>query len=115
MAMRADRSPSVPADSAAPVSDALRAREHGLSLIARVNRWMIGLAVLLAAGLSGLTAHAFHAKSARAATRHSTGTAGSPVTTTGTANPGPLQAPSSAPSVPAPAPAPAAPVVSGGS
>ena len=119
--MRAESSPSAPAKSAAPKSDAVRARERGLSLVARANRWMIGLAVLLAAALSGLTAHAFHAKPARAATSGSSSAgSGSAANASrnpgGSASPAPLQAPSRAPSVPAPAAAPApAPVVSGGS
>jgi hypothetical protein len=115
--MRVQRSSSPPAGGGVPATEAVAAREEGLSLVARVNRWMIGLAVILAGALTGLTAHAFHAK---AASPHSATTAPSPSANGGSppangGNSAPLQSPSSAPAPAAPAPAPAAPVVSGGS
>jgi hypothetical protein len=108
--MRVKSSSSPPAGGGAPMSEAVAAREEGLSLVTRVNRWMIGLAVVLSGALTGLTAHAFHAK---AASPHSATTAHSPPASGG--NSAPLQSPSSAPAPAAPAPAPAPPVVSGGS
>jgi hypothetical protein len=113
--MREDSPSPAPANGPEPGSDAILAREQGLSLLAKANRWMIGLAVLAAAALSGLTAHAFHAK---AAGRHpASGTASQAAgTSSGAGNQSaPLQAPASAPTVAAPAPAPVGPVVSGGS
>jgi hypothetical protein len=106
------------------MTEAVAAREEGLSLVTRVNRWMIGLAVILSGALTGLTAHAFHAK---AASPHSATTTPSPPASGGNSattapsppanggNSAPLQSPSSAPAPAAPAPAPAPPVVSGGS
>jgi hypothetical protein len=111
-----ETSRSVPESGEVPVSAAVQARQRGLWLVTRVNRWMIGLAVLLAGALTGLTAHAFHPKTASANTAttapsqtSNAGDAGD----AGGAGPAPLQSPSSAP---APAvPAPVGPVVSGGS
>ncbi len=113
--MRTDRTQigRTPASRSASV----KAREAGFALIARTNRLMIGGAVILAGGVSAVTAHAFHARAAttsppktsaasagRSASRHHSDDSG-----------GGLQPPSQAPSsVPAPAPAPA-PAVSGGS
>ncbi len=114
--MRAENSASAPARNGAPVSDAIHAREQGLALLSRANRWMIGLALLLAGALTGLTAHAFHAKPASAQTASSV--ASSPTQDDGNgggASAPSLQAPSSAPAAAVPAPAPVAPVVSGGS
>jgi hypothetical protein len=112
--MRAEYSASAPAKNGASASDAIQARERGLSLVSRANRWMIGLALLLAGALTGLTAHAFHAKPASAQTARSVASSQTRDDGSGgsTSAP-PLQAPTSAP-IPA-APAPVAPVVSGGS
>jgi len=130
--MGPERSPSSPGGDAAPVageavSDAIRAREHGLALLRRANRWLVGLAVLLAGALTGVTAHAFHASPASARTppatgQGSAGTVGSggavgsndDNTGAGTGSSS-VQPPSSAPAPATPAPAPVAPVVSGGS
>ena len=121
--MRAETTSSAPAEEAAPVSDAVRAREQGLSLLRKANRWLIGLAVLLAGAFTGLTAHAFHSSSSASAQTvpATTGQGSGGGTTTpaqgsggGAAAPG-LQSPASPPAVPQPAPAPAGPVVSGGS
>ena len=121
--MGAQSSSSPPAGSGPPVAEAVAAREEGLSLVARVNRWMIGLAVLLAGALTGLTAHGFHPKTASAHTATSAPntpatSAPNPPATSGTGTgdtSAPLQPPASAPAPAAPAPAPVAPAVSGGS
>lgn len=94
----------------------VRAREAGLALAARVNRSMIAGAAILAAGLTAVTAHAFHQRSApavrsatprvtRAVHAHGSGEDHHRV---------PLQAPPTTPASAAPTPSPA-PVVSGGS
>ena len=91
------------------------AREAGLALAARANRWMISGAVILAGGLTAVTAHAFHQRSAPAV-RSATPAVrpGVPSPASGEENNGaPLQAPS-APPAPAPQTASPAPV-SGGS
>jgi hypothetical protein len=108
-------------------SGPIRAREAGLALTRRVNRWMIGGAVILTGGVSTVTAHAFHARSpgvtsssatAPAARRSTSGAhrSASTASSSGSGQGASLQAPSQAPTaaVPAPATAPA-PVVSGGS
>jgi len=131
--MRAERSSSAPAEDGAPVSDAIRARERGLSLLRRANRWLIGLAVLLAGAFTGLTAHAFHSTSSASA-RTATGPSGEGSGQgtgqgSGGATAPQLQPPASPPgsgsssgssgssgsSSGSSAPAPAGPVVSGGS
>jgi membrane associated rhomboid family serine protease len=122
--MGLDGSPSVPDGGEAPVSAAVAARQRGLRLVTRINRWMIGLAVLLAGALTGVAAHAFHPKTASAQTvapaagqsSNPAGAAGAAAGATG-ASSAPLQPPAAAPApaVSAPAPAPVAPVVSGGS
>jgi hypothetical protein len=94
----------------------LSARDAGLALAARANRWMISGAVILAGGLTAVTAHAFHPGSAAAV--HALTPAATPaVPAHGSEqdNSGaPLQAPSTPPASAAPTPSPA-PVVSGGS
>ncbi len=116
MVMRAETPISAPAHDAAPVSDAVRARDEGFSLLQRANRWLIGLAILLAAALTGLTAHAFHAKPASAQTAsNAASSAGSGENSGSGSSAPPLQSPSSSPAPAAPAPVPVAPVVSGGS
>jgi len=94
----------------------VNAREAGLALAARVNRWMISGAVILAGGLTAVTAHAFHARSAPAVKSvTSAGTRAIPTQGSGEENNGaPLQGPSTSPASAASAPGPAA-VVSGGS
>ncbi|HWE07760.1 MAG TPA: hypothetical protein VG325_00300 [Solirubrobacteraceae bacterium] len=116
----ADDSPRpMPQGGGVPVPAAVQARERGLWLVSRVNRWMIGLAVLLAGALAGLTAHAFHPKTASAQTATTAPSSQTPnAGGAGSAGPAPLQSPSSvpAPAVPSPAPGPVGPpVVSGGS
>lgn len=113
--MEDERSPSVPEAGEVPVSAAVQARERGLWLVTRVNRWMVGLAVLLAGALTGLTAHAFHPKTASAQTATTVPSQTSNGGDAGNTGPAPLQSPSSAPTPAAPAPVPVAPVVSGGS
>jgi hypothetical protein len=112
LVMRAEPSSSAPGEDGAPVADAIRARERGLSLLHRANRWLIGLALLLAGALTGLTAHASPASPASA---HAVTTAPSQNSGGGAGAPA-LQSPASPPAAAAPAPAPpAGPVVSGGS
>lgn len=117
--MSVETTPPAPAKNAGPVSDAIRSRERGLSLLKRANRWLVGLAVLLAGALTGLTAHAFHSSTASARTTTSSPGSGQS-SSSGASAPG-LQSPASppasspAPAAASPAPAPAAPVVSGGS
>ena len=96
------------------------ARDLGLDMISRANRWLISGAVILTGGVSALTWHAFHAHAATpAATRgvapQSSGASNS--SDDGSSSTTPLQAPSQAPAAasPAPAPAPAPAPVSGGS
>jgi hypothetical protein len=86
-------------------------RDAGLDFAARANRWIISGAVILAAGVSALTAHAFHA---HAATTSSASQQAAQPQQGGDAGTASLQAPSQAPSATTPAPA-SAPVVSGGS
>ena len=113
LVVRAEPSSPAPAQDAAPVSDAIRSRERGLSLLSRANRWLIGLAVLLAAALTGLTAHAFHTSSASAQTATTAPAQGAAENSGGGASAPQLQSPASPPAVAAPEPV--APVVSGGS
>ena len=106
-------------------SGPLRAREAGLALTRRVNRWMISGAVILTGGVSAVTAHAFHARSPTVTSSSAPATtprpaaarrSGSTASPNGAGQSAPLQAPSQPPTVAAPAPATApAPVVSGGS
>jgi hypothetical protein len=122
--MRPDSSTSRPRADPSP-SEAVQARDDGLRLAARLNRWAIGLAVAVASALSALTAHAYHARAApRSAVGRATGgsratgaamrsrSSSQAATGTAGASAGP-QPPAAAP-LPA-APAPVAPVVSGGS
>lgn len=114
--MEPDNSHSRPEHKLAAL-DAMQARDTGLRLLSRANRWLISAAVLAAAGLTALTDHAFHASRARAATpppatsSASTGQSAAPSGDDSAS----LQAPSSAPVQSAPAPVAPAPVVSGGS
>jgi hypothetical protein len=110
-----ESSPAVPENGGVPESAAVQARERGLWLVTRVNRWMIGLALLFAGALTGLTAHAFHPKTASAQTATTAPSQPSNAGDAGSGNAAPLQSPSSAPAPVAPVPVPAGPVVSGGS
>jgi len=100
---------------ATPESRRVSAREAGLALAARTNRWMISGAVMLAGGLTAVTVHAFHERSAAVAQSATTAVTGAvPAHGSAEENTGaPLQAPSAPPAA-APTPTPA-PVVSGGS
>lgn len=91
-----------------------RLRDDGLAFVGRANRWMISGAVLLAAAVSAVTAHAFHAHTASVVLQSKTGSRASASSQqSGDDNSSaPLQSPSQAPST---APAAPAPVVSGGS
>jgi hypothetical protein len=114
-----------PGEAPGQRGDAVRARDAGLRLARRVNRWAVGGAVAVAGALSALTAHAYHARAAAprstavSATRgtRATGAATSatlpPAGATSAAQPG--AGPQPPASVPIPAPTQVAPVVSGGS
>ncbi len=90
------------------------AREQGLALISRINRWLIAGAVGVAGLLSLVAAHAFHGHSANASPAARTAAPQSQPQSqpSGDDSGGGLQQPAQAP---APAPAAPAPVVSGGS
>jgi hypothetical protein len=102
------------------VSPAVSAREAGLELIRRINRWLIAGAVAGAGVLSLLAGHAFHGHTvasggaSQGAASQSASSSGGPSSSQSSSNAGGsgLQAPAQAP---APAPAAPAPVVSGGS
>ena len=99
-----------------PEPRAVIARDAGLELIRRVNRWLIAAAVAAAGMFSLLAAHAFHGHTVTSGGASSTSSAvspaGSPSGAPQSAGGPALQAPAQAP---APAPAAPAPVVSGGS
>lgn len=96
---------------------AVQARDAALSLVARANRWLIAAAVLVAGGLTALTAHAFHAKAATTTPQSSSALPQAALSqdNSGSGNTGSVAPPSSAPAPVNPAPMPVAPVVSGGS
>ncbi len=96
---------------------AVTARDAGLNLIARINRWMIAGAVALSGLISVAAARSFHGRTTTptgAATSQpsssSSSSSGSSSSSDGSGIQPPPQAPASAPAQPAPAP-----VVSGGS
>jgi hypothetical protein len=95
------------------------ARDLGLDMVDRANRWLISGAVILAGGVSALTWHAFHAHAA--AVTHPAASQGTASQSSGAAQPGddgtttPLQAPSQAPTATTAAPASTPAPVSGGS
>jgi hypothetical protein len=61
--MRTDSSPPR-ARGAQHAVDAVQAREAGLRLVSRAQRWIAVLAVGAASGLAAVTAHAYHARAA---------------------------------------------------
>jgi hypothetical protein len=81
---------------------AITARDAGLNLIARINRWIIAGAVALSGLISVAAARSFHGH----ATTHASAV---------TSQPAPAPSAASAPAQAAPAPSAPAPVVSGGS
>src|SRR5690348_405062 len=98
-----------------PPARGAAAREAGLELIRRVNRWLIAAAVAAAGLFSLLAAHAFHGHAVATGRPSSSSSAVSPASGSGVAQSAGgsgLQAPAQAP---APAPAAPSPVVSGGS
>jgi hypothetical protein len=107
---------------ASPVQPAIGARDAGLQLIRRINRWLIGGAVAAAGLLSLLAAHAFHghtvttrgASSSLSAPQLSSSSSGASYSSPSSSNASGsgLQSPGQAPAAAAAAPA---PVVSGGS
>jgi hypothetical protein len=100
--------------SGASRGSAVEVRDAGLALARRVKRGMIFGAVLLAGGVSAVTAHAFHARTAALTQAAAPAASRSASQSSDDTSGGSLQSPSQAPTAPAPAPA-AAPVVSGGS
>jgi hypothetical protein len=91
------------------------ARENGLALISRINRWLIAGAVALSGAISVAAASAFHGRTRTQGhqTAVTNGGAGSSQRASNTTSGGGLQPPAQAP---APVQAPASgPVVSGGS
>jgi hypothetical protein len=100
--------------STAPAAAAQDTRERGFALVSRVNRWMVAGAVVVAGGVTAVTAHAFHPHQAVVRTAAPASPAASSQPSAAPSdNGGGLQPPSQAPQSVAPA-APA-PVVSGGS
>lgn len=105
---------------ATAVRPAVGARDAGLELIRRVNRWLIAGAVAAAGLLSLLAANAFHghtvtsggAASSSGGSLSSSSSSGAASSSSSNAGGSGLQGPGQAP---APAPAAPAPVVSGGS
>jgi hypothetical protein len=99
---------------------AVNARDAGLRLIARINKWMIAGAVALSGLISVAAARSFHGHTTTAASSASQPSQASSTSSSGSgadgssANGGGLQQPAQAPSSAA-APAAPAPVVSGGS
>ena len=65
--MRTDSSEPSPPPGPRYISDAVEARDAGLRLATRAQRWIAVLAVGTAGGLAALTAHANHARAASAA------------------------------------------------
>ena len=128
------RPPAVP-DPGEPAHDrsealgdrgAVRARDAGLRLAARLNRWVVGGAVAVAGALTALTAHSYHAHAATARTTAASATRGAGASGAGatsatlppagaTSAPEPDAGAQPPASVPVPAPTQVAPVVSGGS
>jgi len=101
---------------ATPLPRDVTAREAGLELIRRINRWLIAAAVAAAGMFSLLAAHAFHGHTVAGGASSSTASqagssSGAPLSASSAGGTG-LRAPAQAP---APAPAAPAPVVSGGS
>jgi hypothetical protein len=91
------------------------ARENGLALISRINRWLIAGAVALSGAISVAAANAFHGRTRAQSnqTAVTNGGGGSSQRASNTGSGGALQPPAQAP---APTQAPASgPVVSGGS
>jgi hypothetical protein len=98
-----------------PAPRGAAAREAGLELIRRVNRWLIAAAVAAAGLFSLLAAHAFHGHTVTTGVASSSSSAASPAASrpvAQSAGGSGLQAPAQAP---APAPPAPSPVVSGGS
>ncbi len=99
------------------VPRAVNARDAGMALISRINRWLIAGAIGLSGLISLVAANAFHgrtvASSSSAASASSGGSAASQSQSQPQSQGSGLQQPSSTPA-PAPTPAPS-PAVSGGS
>lgn len=96
---------------------AMQARDAALALVSKVNVWLISAAVLVAVGLTALTAHAFHAKAATTtpASGQSSSSAASPAPSSSDDSSSGVTPPANNPVPAMSAPQPVAPVVSGGS
>lgn len=91
----------------------VNARERGLVLVSRINRWMIAGAVALTGVVSLVASQSFHGRTLSRASAVSQSSSGS--SASGGGSSGSIQQPAQAPSsMPAPV-VPSAPVVSGGS
>lgn len=91
----------------------INARDRGLALISRLNRWMIAGAVALTGVISIIAKESFHGRtlsSSGTVSQSSSSSSGSSSSSSSGSIQQPTQAPSSVP-----APVVAAPVVSGGS
>lgn len=114
--MRTDSSPPRSRD-ARPGTDSVNARDAGLRIAGRAQRWVAALAVGAASAIAAVTAHAYHARAV--ASTDTRGVQTQPPlgptdgASTSTASAVPLQPPAAAPV--AAAPTDVAPVVSGGS
>jgi hypothetical protein len=100
-----------------PENTSISARDRGLALISRLNRWMIAGAVGLTGVVSILAKESFHGRTLSSAgstvsQSSASGSSSSPSSSSGSS--GSIQQPSQSPA-PAPAPVVSAPVVSGGS
>jgi hypothetical protein len=114
--MRTD-SPLPHARGGQRVADAVQARDAGLRLAQRAQRWIAALAVGAASGLAALTAHAYHARATPAPVT-SRPPAQRPVSDDGDSSGSTVPAAPIRPPAAAPTPAAStdvAPVVSGGS
>jgi hypothetical protein len=100
----------------------INARDRGVALISRINRWMIAGAVALTGVVSLVASQSFHghtvSSTSGSSSSSATGSGSSSSAGAGVVSPsnsgGSIQQPAQAPSVPTPA-IPSAPVVSGGS
>ena len=105
-----------------PRNPSIGARDRGLALISRINRWMIAGAVGLTGLISLIASQSFHGRtltsrpvSAGSSSAGSSASSASGGTSQGSGSASAIQQPAQSPS-PAPAPVtPSAPVVSGGS
>ncbi|MFL5824843.1 MAG: hypothetical protein ACJ764_15535 [Solirubrobacteraceae bacterium] len=94
----------------------MRARDAGLALISRINRWMIAGAVGLAGLISFVAAQSFHGRTLTKRVASQGSSAGSSSSApNSSSSAGGIQPPSEAPSSVPVTPEPSSPVVTGGS